>query len=410
MRTRYQKGHIYRKGNIWMLRFYDYRVLPDGTIVRLQMAHKLVEYGGNYRSRGAVRPLARDFLARINESRTNPHSTMSLAQFVEERYLAAVEQQKRVSTYHGYRNMWKRYLKPHGAIALRDFRTADGERVLGEVANAHDLTKTTLAHIKAFLSGVFRTAIRLGVLNSPENPMRLVVLPNGRPAGDTYAYSLKEIAQFLSVLPWDAGTVVLTAAFTGVRRGELRGLQIENYDGTTISITQSYWRSHALEPKTKNGRAPVPIITALATRLNHHLEMMGNSASGLMFRGTNGRAINLDALVRDVIKPALRRCAICHRTEHNHRDADHAFEQDKSLPSWHGWHAFRRGLATNLRRLGVKDEVIQRILRHSNVAVTQKHYIKTLDQDVVAAMRLLERSVENAPYVHLVEPKDSRVM
>ena len=45
----------------------------------------------------------------------------------------------------------------------------------------------------------------------------------------------------------------------------------------------------------------------------------------------------------------------------------------------------------------VQDEIIQRILRHSNVGVTQKCYIKTVDADVVAAMR----SLENAPNMHL---------
>jgi len=34
---------------------------------------------------------------------------------------------------------------------------------------------------------------------------------------------------------------------------------------------------------------------------------------------------------------------------------------------WHGWHAFRRGLATNLHRLGVSDKIVQKILRHSGV-------------------------------------------
>jgi integrase len=54
--------------------------------------------------------------------------------------------------------------------------------------------------------------------------------------------------------------------------------------------------------------------------------------------------------------------------------------------SWHGWHGFRRGLASNLNRLGVDDSVIQRILRHSTVA-TQNHYIKTASPDAIAAMR-----------------------
>ena len=55
--------------------------------------------------------------------------------------------------------------------------------------------------------------------------------------------------------------------------------------------------------------------------------------------------------------------------------------------SWHGWHGFRRGLASNLNRLGVDDSVIQRILRHSTVATTQNHYIKTVSPDAIAAMK-----------------------
>jgi integrase len=48
---------------------------------------------------------------------------------------------------------------------------------------------------------------------------------------------------------------------------------------------------------------------------------------------------------------------------------------------WHGWQASRRGRATNLHRLGVPDKTIQRILRHSNVAVTQSRYIKAADSE-----------------------------
>lgn len=129
-------------------------------------------------------------------------------------------------------------------------RTVDGERILAEVAETNNLTSTTLAHVKAFLSGVFRFAKRRGVMNS-ENPMREVLLPKGNAAGDTYAYSLEEIRQMLNVLPEPAATVVAAAAFTGVRRGELRGFLWQNYDGEQIFVSQSYWRSHVDEPKTK---------------------------------------------------------------------------------------------------------------------------------------------------------------
>jgi integrase len=51
--------------------------------------------------------------------------------------------------------------------------------------------------------------------------------------------------------------------------------------------------------------------------------------------------------------------------------------------------------------VGVPDKVIQRILRHANVAVTQNSYIKTVDADAAAAMQMLQQSLKNAPNMHL---------
>jgi hypothetical protein len=42
---------------------------------------------------------------------------------------------------------------------------------------------------------------------------------------------------------------------------------------------------------------------------------------------------------------------------------------------WYGWHAYRRGLASNLKELGIDDLVIKRILRHGDVGTIQKSYI-----------------------------------
>jgi integrase len=308
---------------------------------------------------------------------------MTLSQLVEGFYLPFVQTHKRVSTFHGYRNMWRCYLMSHGEIALRDFRTADGEQILDSIACASDLTSTTLRHIKAFLSGAFRYAKRQGVLNS-ENPMRDVVIPKARTAGDTYAYSLEEILQMLNILQEPAATIVAAFSFTGARKGEVRGFHWEDYDGEQIRIARSYWRSHELEPKTKKSMAPVPVIVQLSERLNLHRVLLGNPETGLMFPSPEGKPINLDVLARDVIRPTLERHGL----------------------RWYGWHAFRRGLATNLHRLDVPDDIIQRILRHSNLAVTQGCYIKTVDADMVAAMRRLE----NAPNMHLGKPQRPQVM
>ena len=45
---------------------------------------------------------------------------------------------------------------------------------------------------------------------------------------------------------------------------------------------------------------------------------------------------------------------------------------------WHGWHALRRGFATNLHAAGVQDKIIQALLRYSSLAVTMGFYVKAL--------------------------------
>ena len=128
------------------------------------------------------------------------------------------------STYCGYWNIWLRYVQPEGAVVLRDVRTFEGEQMLKSISRREDLNRTTLGHIKHFLSGVFRYARRQGVLDSP-NPMHDVEIPKARPAGETFAYSLEEQAQMLAILPEPAATVVAMAAFTGARKGKIRGFK-----------------------------------------------------------------------------------------------------------------------------------------------------------------------------------------
>jgi integrase len=385
--TRHQEGYLYRKGSLWLLRYYDSEFAADGSVRRVQKTKKLAAVGSQCPNKTAARDLAREFLESINLARNTPESAMTLVRFTEDRYLPFVEEHQRISTFRGYRNMWRRYLKPRCDIMLREFRTVDGERILDSIAKEHKLTSTTLAHIKAFLSGSFRFAKRQGVINS-ENPVRDVVLPKGEPAAETHAYSLEEIAQMLKVLPELASTIVAVAAFTGVRKGELRGLLWENYDGEQVLISQSFWRGHALEPKTRQSKAPVPVIAQLARLLDSHRCLSGSPANGLMFPSPAGKPINLDALAADVIVPQVTRAGV----------------------QWHGWHAFRRGLATNLHHLGVSDKIIQRILRHSNVGVTQDCYIKTADSEVAAAMRQFGRSLEYAPNMHLSGMDRTRLM
>ena len=134
----------------------------------------------------------------------------------------------------------------------------------------------------------------------------------------------------------------------------------------------------------------------LADALNAHKTRIGVLAQpGLpIFQAGNGKPLNLDNLVRRVIVPALTRGAVCKQAEADHAKDGHAFKLDSSIPRWHGWHAFRRGLATNLHGLGVDDKTIQAILRHSNVGLTINVYIKSVTQSQVSAMGVLSEKFE----------------
>jgi integrase len=63
--------------------------------------------------------------------------------------------------------------------------------------------------------------------------------------------------------------------------------------------------------------------------------------------------------------------------------------KEANIP-WHGWHAFRRGLASNLRDLGADPQIAQAILRHANVRTTLDFYTKVRPEQRTAAMSDLE--------------------
>src|SRR5713226_9704368 len=138
-----------------------------------------------------------------------------------------------------------------GKLTLRGFRTVHGESMLAQIAAQARLGRSSLRHCKAFLSGCFKQAKRLGILDGI-NPVIDVSIPRVPEAEeDTYAYSLSQIKAMLAVMPEPAWTVVLTDALTGLRKSELRGLTWENFDGKELNVTRSVWNNTVNEPKTR---------------------------------------------------------------------------------------------------------------------------------------------------------------
>ena len=217
------------------------------------------------------------------------------------------------------------------------------------------------------MSALFSYAIRLGFIQGV-NPVRETKAEGVRSDPERYAYTLSEVRNILGSLGEPARTVCAVAAFAGLREAEIRGLQWQDYEGDLLHVRRSLWRTNVGDTKTPESKNTVPVIGPLRKLLNSHKRR--NGSSDWIFAGEKkGFSLNLDNLCARSIRPVLG-------------------------DRWHGWHAFRRGLATNLFELGVPAETAQIILRHADVSTTRRHYIVLKSRLAgSAAMRLLEKAV-----------------
>jgi integrase len=393
MRSRSQHGLIVRIGNRWYVRYWERRTV-SGNIERKRVSHQL----GPVTTRGKRPPAdivteAELHMATVNSGTISAGRIVTISDFAERVYLPWIEQHKRPSTAKGYRDIWEDHLKPLcGEVWLKDTRTYHVQGWLNQIGMSK-LSRNTLKHIKSVISGTFTLAKQQDYFRG-ENPARdTATNPGAAEPQETYAYTLEEVLELLSLLPEPAATAFAVAAYMGLRHGEIQGLLWENYRDGELYVSRSIWNGRIGEPKTRKGRAPIPVIRQLAERLEMHRLRCGNPQTGPIFANAVGKPLALTSVVNRVILPALNRCERCGKVELMHPRTDHEYKRDGRIPEWHGWHAARRGLGSNLYRLGVPEMVIQRILRHANVSTTATYYIKTAADDVRNAMAKLENHI-----------------
>jgi integrase len=341
-------------------------------------------------ARGKDKPDAMDAAVVERVTSDDASEAMMLTTFVDTVYFPHAEANLRGKTFREYKSIWTRYNIADQVAGLRvkDFRVKHGSEILESIAAKHDVCKSTLQHVKFMLSAVFVLAMNKGLCDS--NPMTGVMLPKVRGARETYAYSLDEILAMLR-LPFDVMTkaAIGIAAFAALRESEIAGLRWADYTGDEIRVSRSIDRVSrvANPPKTEKSAAPVPVIGTLRKLLDAYKATVPLGPDGNprpdapMFPGIRQETRDLDKMALRVIRPAIESAGI----------------------KWAGWHAFRRGVASNLFQLGCDDLTVQRILRHSKVQVTRERYIKVRDEKTQIAMDQLERAIEEARKSHALQ-------
>ena len=261
----YQKGHLYEDHDAWYVQYRQRISQADGSS-QLKRVSKYLGRSNDFSNIFEVEQCRESFIQTVNRDRLSANSRITLTAFVEGAYLPWTKEERRASTSKGHEKIWINYLRNRvGELRLREFRTVDASRMLRAIAKERDLTKTTLQHIKSVLSTIFTFAKNDGAFDGA-NPVDGVLIPwDAREPGETHAYDLSQVLQMLDRLPLLViKSLVATAAFAGLRLGELRGLEWTDYTGTELAINRSIWRSVVNPPKTRASRNSVPVIPALA--------------------------------------------------------------------------------------------------------------------------------------------------
>lgn len=201
------------------------------------------------------------------------------------------------------------------------------------------------------------------------DPTVRLELPADRGRRDHVATPV-QAAALIDALPVEDRALWATAFYTGMRRGELRGLMWSDVDlsGSQgwISVLRGWDdKQGPIAAKTAAGEREIPIIPALRGYLEDHKRLSQRVGEALVFGRTPTEAF-VPSTVRSRARTAWKRAGL--------------------EPI--GLHECRHTAASEMRDAGLDFKVISQIIGHSSIVITQDRYTHVgRDHLVTAAAR-----------------------
>lgn len=168
------------------------------------------------------------------------------------------------------------------------------------------------------------------------------------PPPNTDYLSPDECALLLAHSEGVAHELILTALRTGMRQGELRGLQWSSIDWQNRSITVQHSLcdyTQELESPKSNRKRHVHMTADL-----YEMLLKRKKSTGYVFLGTNGKPF-------DHHRIAYPLTAVCKKAGLRH----------------FGWHTLRHTFASHLAAKGAPLNAVQALLGHSTIATTMRY-------------------------------------
>ena len=295
-------GHVFRversRGPVW---YAKYR-LPDGRQVQKRI-------GPAWTGRGrpaagyVTKRLAEDWLRNLlDEARrgTLPGMVRTGATFADAtaEWLRYVEhdRMRKPSTVATYRSLLgSQILSTFGDQALEAITPVMIESWIAGV----DRTPATRVKLLAMVHGIFKRARRVWGLKV--NPAVDVEKPPLRSTGDIEVFSPEEVWALVGAATSEQDAAIfLTAAFTGLRRGELIALHWRDVDfgGSVIRVRASYHEGVLSTPKSGRVRSVpmAPDVASALAKLGDRGDQVGDD--DLVFVGEGGGYVDGSALRR----------------------------------------------------------------------------------------------------------------
>jgi integrase len=263
-------GHVFRvdraRGPVW---YAKYR-LPDGRQVQKKLGPAWTERGrpaSGYFTKRLAENWLRDVLDQARRG-TLPGMLRTGATFADAavEYLRYVEEDRgrKPSTLRGYRSAIDAHLLPaFGSMAVEDVTTEVIERWIA----GFDGSTRTRNKLLIQLHGILGRAKRIYGLAG--NAASEVEKFQQKSSGDIEVFSPEEVRALVRAAASEQDAAVfLTAAFTGLRMGELLALRWRDVDfaGSVVRVRASYYLGQLTTPKCGKVRA-VPLAPAVAAAL-----------------------------------------------------------------------------------------------------------------------------------------------
>ncbi|AEU36486.1 tyrosine-type recombinase/integrase [Granulicella mallensis] len=341
---------------VWQFRWSD-KDLNGRRVYHRQVIGTIDQYADEAAVRHATLPLIYEVNSRSPHDHVGAITVDQLCEHFEQWEFRSSISLRSVATIKTYRGYIRRWIRPQwGSRKLDEIKATDVEAWLRSL----NLARGSRSKLRSILSILFNHACRHELFD--HNPIRFV-RQGAKRLHTPDVLTGSEIKLLVESLPLRERTLVLLAASTGLRQGEIFGLKWRDVDFEhgELNVIRSMVCGVVGACKTESSQRPVPLhhrlaAALLAWRPNCNFKTQDDWV--FASRLHNGRKPYWGPVIlRKYIQPAAQKLGI-------HKQI--------------GWHTFRRTYATLLRSLGVEFKVMQELMRHSSLRTTLDVYTQAV--------------------------------